>query len=317
MVLYAASQRPQIVAGVVGLNPGGRRGRRSSRSRICRARSPTPNAGARRMAELLFKKTPMLLLADRPRRRARLGERSRCSASSPTCARERTGPCSRTRSCKDLQSTALCLVGRRRSPLAASERRRVSRSIPGARVELIPGCGHMPQLERPKLTSERVAGFIAGLSSRKSKAAFRDCGVGAQIHPAGSRAVFLTLGIPAHTNGWVASFRICSEVPCRFAPHSSPARIGSALLSIAAVGAAEEKSASAVSPQPAASSAAACRAVVRSSRSGGRCRSTDRRSTCTGQRPFCSGRRASRRARSVRYAACHRARSRTRAGAAA
>jgi pimeloyl-ACP methyl ester carboxylesterase len=37
------------------------------------------------------------------------------------------------------------------------------RRIVGARVELIPACGHIPQLEKPAATRKAVAAFLRGL----------------------------------------------------------------------------------------------------------------------------------------------------------
>ena len=39
------------------------------------------------------------------------------------------------------------------------------RKIPGAQVELIPNCGHIPQLERPAYTRRRVRDFIEKLKT--------------------------------------------------------------------------------------------------------------------------------------------------------
>jgi pimeloyl-ACP methyl ester carboxylesterase len=35
--------------------------------------------------------------------------------------------------------------------------------IRGARVEMIPGCGHVPQLEKPAATRRAVAEFVRAL----------------------------------------------------------------------------------------------------------------------------------------------------------
>jgi pimeloyl-ACP methyl ester carboxylesterase len=161
LVLYAASQRPTICAGVVGLNPAGAEVADLAVANLPRA-FPDAAAGARRMAELLFKKTPLLFwLIGRDVARGWASDHVQRILSDVRAGTHRTLSSAVLR---DLKVPLYVLWGAedRLLPQASVDE---FRSIPGARVELIPGCGHMPQIERPALTSERVAGFIAGLSA--------------------------------------------------------------------------------------------------------------------------------------------------------
>ncbi len=49
----------------------------------------------------------------------------------------------------------------RRAPLAVAEV--IHRAIPGAKLEIIPGAGHLPYLERPEAFNTAVRNFLAGL----------------------------------------------------------------------------------------------------------------------------------------------------------
>jgi pimeloyl-ACP methyl ester carboxylesterase len=48
-------------------------------------------------------------------------------------------------------------------PLIAFENgKRLAERIPGAKFELLPGCGHMPYIEQPELTARAVLDFLQG-----------------------------------------------------------------------------------------------------------------------------------------------------------
>ena len=159
LALYAASQRPNIVAGVVGLNPGGAEAADAAVGNLPRA-FPDANAGAKRMAELLFKKTPLFFWLI-GRDVARGWERETVQR---VLSDVRAGHHKKLSSAvlTELRVPLYVLWGAedRLLPQASVDE---FRTIPGARVELIPGCGHMPQLERPALTSERISDFISSL----------------------------------------------------------------------------------------------------------------------------------------------------------
>ena len=139
LALYAAHEHPDKVAGVVGLNP----------------------AGAARMAQLLFHHTPWLFwLVARDFAR---------NWSSPTVQRILDDARhDRDRSLgmdvlSAIHAPVLILWGEKDRLLPATSAEDFRRHIPGAQVELIPNCGHIPQLERPAYTRRRVREFIEKL----------------------------------------------------------------------------------------------------------------------------------------------------------
>ena len=159
LALYAASQRTEIVAGVVGLNPAGATAADDAVGNLPRA-FPDANKGARRMAELLFAKTPLLFwLIGRDIARGWESEKVQ-----KVLADARAGHHKHLSQAvlRDLRVPLYVLWGAEDKllPQASVDE---FRAIPGARVELLAGCGHMPQLEQPAMTSARVASFIARL----------------------------------------------------------------------------------------------------------------------------------------------------------
>jgi pimeloyl-ACP methyl ester carboxylesterase len=64
---------------------------------------------------------------------------------------------------RDLKAPVLVLWGEQDGLLPRSSLDDF-RTIPGAQIELIPDCGHMPQVERPKVVLRRVREFIEGLA---------------------------------------------------------------------------------------------------------------------------------------------------------
>ncbi len=158
--LSVAQLRPELIAGVVGLNPAGASVADSAVAKLPRS-FPDANAGARTMARLLFKKPPTLfwLVA---RDIARGWERDIVQRVL-TDVREghHRGLSSGDRLALRVPLYVLWGVEDQLLPLASVDE---FRQIPGARVELIEGCGHMPQLEMPAFTSARVASFISSLT---------------------------------------------------------------------------------------------------------------------------------------------------------
>jgi 2-hydroxymuconate-semialdehyde hydrolase len=159
LALYAAHMRPDLCAGVVGMNPAGAELSDEAMSALPRA-FPDANAGAAQMARLLFHRTPWpfwLVARDFARHWG-----------TPTVQRilddARAG---NDRSLgievlTDIHVPVLILWGAedRLLPLRSVED---FRRIAGARVEMLPGCGHVPQLEKPALARRAVADFLRAL----------------------------------------------------------------------------------------------------------------------------------------------------------
>ncbi len=162
LALYAAHERPDEVAGVVGLNPAG-----ADLSEEALGVLPESFAdertGAARMAQLLFHRTPWLFwLVARDFARG---------WSSPTVQRILDDARNdRDRSLgidvlSAIRAPVLILWGEQDRLLPSTSAEDFRRHIPGARVELIPGCGHIPQLECPAYTRRRVREFIEKLKT--------------------------------------------------------------------------------------------------------------------------------------------------------
>ena len=64
-----------------------------------------------------------------------------------------------------IRAPALVLWGAEDRLLPATSAEDFRRHIPGAQVELIPGCGHIPQLEQPAFTRRRVREFVEKLKT--------------------------------------------------------------------------------------------------------------------------------------------------------
>jgi pimeloyl-ACP methyl ester carboxylesterase len=157
--LYAAHERPELCAGVVGLNPAG--AELSDEALLALPRSfPDPALGAAHMARMLFHRTPWpfwLVARDFARHWG-----------SPTVQRilddARAG---NDRSLglhvlTDIRVPVLILWGAEDRLLPLTSVEDFAR-IRGARVEMLHGCGHVPQLEKPAVTRRAVAEFVRGL----------------------------------------------------------------------------------------------------------------------------------------------------------
>src|SRR6266849_6111498 len=147
LALYAAHERPDEVAGVVGLNPAG-----ADLSEEALGVLPESFAdertGATRMAQLLFHRTPWLFwLVARDFAR---NDRDRSLGIDVLSA---------------IRAPVLILWGEQDRLLPSTSAEDFRRHIPGARVEMIPGCGHIPQLECPAYTRRRVREFIEKLKT--------------------------------------------------------------------------------------------------------------------------------------------------------
>ncbi|HYV68021.1 MAG TPA: alpha/beta fold hydrolase [Myxococcales bacterium] len=162
LALHAAHEQPDHVAGVVGLNPAGAELSEEALG-VLPESFVDDRAGAARMAELLFHRTPWLFwLVARDFARG---------WSSPTVQRILDDARhDRTRSLgidvlSGIQAPVLILWGAEDRLLPSSSVEDFRRHIPGAQVELIPGCGHIPQLEQPALTRRRVREFVEKLKT--------------------------------------------------------------------------------------------------------------------------------------------------------
>ena len=159
LALYAAHERPDLAAGVVGLNPAGAELSDEAMNALPRA-FPDPNAGAAQMARLLFHRTPWpfwLVARDFARHWGtptvqRILEDARAGNDRSLGLDVLT----------DIHVPVLILWGEEDRLLPLSSVEDFAR-IKGARVQMLPGCGHIPQLEKPALTRRAVADFVKTL----------------------------------------------------------------------------------------------------------------------------------------------------------
>lgn len=157
--LYAAHERPDLTAGVVGLNPAGAELSDEAIQTLPRAFSD-PNAGAAQMARLLFHRTPWpfwLVARDFARHWGtptvqRILDDARSGSDRSLGLEVLT----------DIHVPVLILWGAEDRLLPLRSVQDFAR-IQGGRVEMLPGCGHLPQLEKSALTRRTVAGFIEKL----------------------------------------------------------------------------------------------------------------------------------------------------------
>ena len=157
--LHVARARPDLVAGVVGLNPAGADIADAAIAELPRS-FPDLDAGARHMAGLLFKKTPLffwLIGRDIARGWQRDIVQRILSDVRGGHHRALAGEGARTLA---VPRYVLWGADDKLLPRASVDE---FRAIPGARVEVLDDCGHMPQLEAPAVTSARVAEFVASL----------------------------------------------------------------------------------------------------------------------------------------------------------
>jgi pimeloyl-ACP methyl ester carboxylesterase len=159
LALLVAAEQPDLVAAVVGLNPAGAPLADEAVGRLP-ASFPDPQSGARQMARLLFSRTPPYFwLVGRDIARGWAG---------PTVqrilgeARDGRHQALSHRLLEKVQSPVLVLWGED-DRLLPRESLASFRRIPGATIEVVPECGHMPQLERPRWTARRVGRFLAAV----------------------------------------------------------------------------------------------------------------------------------------------------------
>ena len=162
LALFVAHARPDLVAGVAGLNPAGAELSEEA-MRVLPARFPDPAAGAALMAQLLFHRTPWLFwLVARDLAR---GWETDTVQRIIDDARRGTDRSLGVEVLTQISAPVLILWGAQDRLLPRSSVDDFRRLLPHARVELIEGCGHIPQLERAGLTRRRVAAFVKSLGA--------------------------------------------------------------------------------------------------------------------------------------------------------
>jgi pimeloyl-ACP methyl ester carboxylesterase len=157
--LFAANQRPDLVAGVTGLNPAGAELSDEAMEALPRA-FDDENLGAAHMAGLLFHRTPWpfwLVARDFARHWGtptvqRILDDARSGADRSLGLPVLT----------DIHVPVLIIWGAEDRLLPISSVKDFAR-IEGSRVELVHGCGHIPQLEKPAPTRRLTAEFFRGL----------------------------------------------------------------------------------------------------------------------------------------------------------
>jgi 2-hydroxymuconate-semialdehyde hydrolase len=159
LALYAAHERPDLCAGVVGLNPAG--AELSDEAMLALPRSfPDPALGAAQMARMLFHKTPWPFWLV-----ARDFARHWGSATVQRILDDARSGSDRSLGIEvltDIHVPVLILWGAEDRLLPLSSVEDFAR-IRGARVEMLHACGHVPQLEKPALTRRAIADFVRDL----------------------------------------------------------------------------------------------------------------------------------------------------------
>lgn len=161
LALFVAHERGELVSGVVGLNPAGAEMSEEA-MRILPRRFADPEAGAAAMARLLFHRTPLLfwLVARDFARGWETPTVQRVLDDARAGSARSLGPDVLT----NIRAPVLILWGAEDRLLPLSSADDFRRNIPGAVVELIPGCGHIPQVERAAFTRRRVHEFFGALT---------------------------------------------------------------------------------------------------------------------------------------------------------
>jgi pimeloyl-ACP methyl ester carboxylesterase len=160
LAFYVAQARPDLVAGVVGLNPAGAPSAERSVSELPSGFEDI-HEGSEKMAGLLFARVPAAYwFVGR--------DIARGWASAPVqqlLSDARSGSLSGMVSelLPKVTARALVLWGAEDRMLPYASADELRRLLPNVRVEIVPGAGHVLQVERPLWTARRVAAFIAQL----------------------------------------------------------------------------------------------------------------------------------------------------------
>jgi pimeloyl-ACP methyl ester carboxylesterase len=170
--LYAAARRPDRVAGLVLVSPGGFSPQWIGTTLACKA------IGSRRLAPAAYRNLPRLYLRDRNAAVAAAIERARESSRSAERAEVYA---SVWRSFTDPEHDARVLAPDVRCPtlLAWGTRdpilpwhldgRRARAALPNAHTVTFAGAGHQPFIERPAAFLERTAPFLTGLRTAMAR----------------------------------------------------------------------------------------------------------------------------------------------------
>ena len=176
LALFTGHERPDLCKGVVGLNPAGAELSDEAVNGLPRSFSDV-NAGAAQMARLLFHRTPWpfwLVARDFARHWGTPTVQRILDDARKGKAEERASPATdggggpeyrRSLGIEvltDLHVPVLIVWGTEDRLLPLRSLDDFAR-IEGARVQLLHGCGHLPQLERPGATRHAVADFVRGL----------------------------------------------------------------------------------------------------------------------------------------------------------
>lgn len=164
--LYAAAHRPERVAGLVLVSPGGFSPRWLGTTLACRA------FGSGRMAATVYRNLPRLYLRGRNQHVVDAIDRATEASRSPDRA-EVYGALWRSFNDPDHDGSALASAVRCPTLLAWGthdpvipwqlDGRRARAVLPHAQTVTFPGAGHQPFLERPDEFLARTAPFLAGL----------------------------------------------------------------------------------------------------------------------------------------------------------
>jgi len=164
--LYAAARRPDRVAGLVLVSPGGFTPHWIGTTMACKA------IGSRRLAPAAYRNLPRLYLRDRNSGVAGVIERAGQASRSPERAevyasvwRSFTDP---DHDARPLAAAVRCptlLAWGTRDPILPwqLDGRRARAALPDAQTVTFAGAGHQPFIERPGEFLERTAPFLTGL----------------------------------------------------------------------------------------------------------------------------------------------------------
>jgi len=170
--LYAAAHRPQRVAGLVLVSPGGFSPRWIGTTLACRA------FGSRPLAPVAYRGLPRLYLRDRSAGVTAAIERATQASRSPDRAevyaelwRSFTDPGHDARRLAASLDCPVLLAWGTRDPILPwqLDGRRARAALPHAQTVTFRGAGHQPFLERPTEFLARTAPFLAGLRTAAAR----------------------------------------------------------------------------------------------------------------------------------------------------
>jgi len=164
--IYAAAHRPDSIAGLALVSPGGFTRHWIGATLACRA------IGSQRVAPAAYRHLPRLYLRDRNSGVAAAIERAAQASRSPERAevyaslwRSFTEPGHDARPLATAVRCPTLLAWGTRDPILPwqLDGRRARTSLPGAQIVTFAGAGHQPFVERPSEFLQRVTPFLAGV----------------------------------------------------------------------------------------------------------------------------------------------------------